>query len=267
MSEKIKELEEVKEVVKKVSTKTKRPVHSKVTTPVVTEDTWNGDKIVSVKISDDLTIKVNPFPTIEEKVAFIKKVTDDSFLDDTDVYYVRTKAIFDVLYILMYTNYQFPDSVKNDDGIIQIESAYNHMKDFDLDSKFKTCANQTDNQIENVRTELWKDVKQRIDSEKAKRIALLSRNFELEEVLENVNALLIAAIGFIGSAERKLSEFSPDNIENLTTMLNNGLGNITPIQAPKPIRNNNKKPKTNKPKEITKPKEAAPIISESKDAT
>ena len=200
--------------------KPKRTAKPKTTTTelTATPDIWNSDKIIPVEINDTLTIKVNPFPTIEEKIAFIQKVVNDSFLDDTDVYFVRTKAIYEVLYLAMFTDYKFPDTVKTD-GFIEVEAAYNHLKEYDLDTKFKAASNKTSNLIENIRTELWKDIKQRIEGEKSKRIALLSRNFELEETLDNLNLLITSAISFI----TKIGEFSPENLHSFLTLLDNGI--------------------------------------------
>ena len=177
---------------------------------------WDSDGIVAMKISDALTIKVNPSPALEEKIAFVKKVVDDSFVDETDVYFCRTRAIFDVLFLLVFTDYSFPDSVRGEDKRILVEDAYNYLRTYDLDEKFKTCVGQQSNLVENLRAELWRDTKSRLEDEKAKRVALLSRNFELEEALVNLNALIKSGATFLSSAMGKLGEFIPQ-IEGLIT--------------------------------------------------
>jgi hypothetical protein len=184
-------------------------------TETITSDIWDGDRIIAVKINDILTIKVNPFPLIEEKIAFIKKVVDESFVGETDVYFVRTKALFDVLYLLMFTDYTFPDIVKTDDGKIDIDTAYNHIKDLNLEAVFK----QSNSALDTLSTELWKDVKQCIDNEKAKRIALLSRNFETEEAITNLNAAVNSIVNFFNHLPAQVSDTNPEALSNVINLI------------------------------------------------
>jgi hypothetical protein len=177
------------------------------------DEFWNTDKAIPVKINEDLTIKVNLYPTIEEKVAFIKKLVEISFIDDTDVYFVRVKAIFDVLYLLMFTNYQFPAATKNEQGQVDIDSAFNHLKEYNFDEIFK--------QSEPLKSELWKDCKQRIEAEKDKRIALLSHNYELEETAENINTLINAITVFFANASMKMADIKPESLNITPESINN----------------------------------------------
>jgi hypothetical protein len=201
-----------KAVSEKVETKSEQSTYKAIDAQRLNDEFWNTDKAIPVKINNELTIKINPFPSIEEKVSFIRATVDNSFID-TDVYFVRVKAIFDVLYLLMFTNYQFPDNTRNEQGQVDIDSAYNHLKEYNFDELFK--------QSEPLRTELWKDCKQRIDAEKDKRIALLSHNYEIEEMVENINTLINSITVFFANASMRMTDITQGSLNLTSESINN----------------------------------------------
>ena len=182
-------------------------------------DIWISGKTVAMTFEGGLVVKINTRPTIEEKIAFVKKVVDDSFLDNMDFYLSRSNSIFDVLFMLMFTNYSFPEQVKDESGYIDTQAAYNHIKQYDFIEKLHG-GSETKNLIDELRA----DVAQRVESEKAKMTALLSRNDVLEDALNNINSLASSGIEFFAGATRKLDDLniSSDTLGNVIEMFKGG---------------------------------------------
>ncbi len=188
------------------------------TTQTKKTNVFDTENALTLAVNDDLTILVNPCPTIEEKLGFVQSVIDGIYINER-VYHTLLNARFLTLFFVMFTNFEFPDELKGKDGTMNIEVAYNHIRHISWSSieqyniqawerSDKTSAPPSIDIVAKISllwNELRNDVQAQIELENQKLVALNARNIALEETLENVNFLVQKGIEL-------LTSFSPDTL-------------------------------------------------------
>ncbi len=168
--------------------------------PVETNEI-SSENYVSIKVTNDYSIKVNIFPEIEQKLSLVKTIVSGAFIDEM-VYQCLVNSRFLVLFLVTFTDYLFDESLKNDAGLIDAETGYNYCRMFNWEDIFLQ-----DQNVYNLYMELKDDIQAQIELEKEKLLALHARNVALEDTLENLNSLINMGKDFLNSIS---TSFTPE---------------------------------------------------------
>jgi len=126
-------------------------------------------------------VKVEPNPTLAEKMAFvlatIKRALSGSINNDSHgaIYLTMLEACFDTMFLCLFTDFDFPDEVKNDDFFVDVFKVHDYIRRTDIREKFRSNP-----KVGKLITLLEDDVRQRVEFESR-------RNFSGIEVIDDSN--------------------------------------------------------------------------------